>query len=165
MNSTLQTKPSLVMTSALMILVNGIFNIIWGVGMILSTAGFLLVCIPISPFPIILGGFEIAYAMKLLAVPPQPVKPSQAIAWCEIAAILVGNVFSLVVGILALVFYNDQVVKDYFAQLDGTPAPAPTLPAAPEAAPVPPAESTPEIPAPAEPETPEKPKRRPRKVA
>lgn len=171
MNSTLQSKPSLVMTIALMTLVNGIFNIIWGVGMILNTAGFLLVCIPISPFPIILGGFEIAYAMKLLAVPPQPVKPSQAIAWCEIAAILVGNVFSLVVGILALIFYNDQVVKDYFAQLNGTftPAPVPTpatpLPVIPEAAPVPPAESTPEIPVPAEPETPEKPKRRPRKVA
>ncbi len=127
MNSSLQTKPSLVMAIALMTLVNGIFNIIWGVGMILNTAGFLLVCIPVSPLPIILGGFEIAYAVKLLANPPQPVQPSQTIAILEIAAVLVGNVFSLVVGILALIFYNDAAVKDYFAQLNGTRTP-PTPP-------------------------------------
>ncbi len=162
--NTSQTKPGLVMAIALMTLVNGVFNIIWGVGMILNTAGFLLVCIPISPLPIILGGFEIAYAIKLLASPPQPVRPSQAIAILEIVAVLVGNVLSLVVGILALIFYNDQIVKDYFAQLNGTQTPP--APAAP--APAIPAESTPasiQPEPPAEPEPPTPPKRRPRKVA
>ena len=44
----------------------------------------------------------------------------------EIACLLAGNVFSMAVGILSLVFYNDTVVKDYFARLNnGTLEPAP----------------------------------------
>jgi hypothetical protein len=164
MENNTQTKPSLIMVIALMTLVNGIFNIIWGIGIIVGTVGLSLLCFPVPLFPIVLGGFEIAYAIKLLATPPQPVQPSQAIAIWEIVAIFVGNVFSLIVGILALIFYNDMTVRDYFAQLNGTQTPPPT-----PAAPVPalPVEPTPEPPAPApvEPEAPEKPKRRPRKVA
>ncbi len=164
METNTQTKPSLIMVIALMTLVNGIFNIIWGIGIIVGTVGLSLLCFPVPLFPIILGGFEIAYAIKLLATPPQPVQPSQAIAIWEIVAIFVGNVFSLIVGILALIFYNDVTVRDYFAQLNGTQTPPPT-----PAAPVPalPVEPTPEPPAPApvEPETPEAPRRRPRKVA
>jgi hypothetical protein len=131
MNTSMQTKPSLVTAIGIMTLVNGIFNIIWGLG-IIGTTGFLaLICAaPIPLFPIILGGFEIAYALKLLSDPPQPVKPSQAIAWWEIAAILVLNVFSAVVGILVLVFYNDSIVKDYFARLNAPQTP-PTPPAEP----------------------------------
>ena len=164
METNTQTKPSLIMVIALMTLINGIFNIIWGIAIIVGTVGLSLLCFPVPLFPIVLGGFEIAYAIKLLATPPQPVQPSQAIAIWEIVAIFVGNVFSLIVGILALIFYNDVTVRDYFAQLNGTQTPPPT-----PAAPVPalPMESTPEPPAPApvEPETPEPPKRRPRKVA
>jgi hypothetical protein len=165
MNTSSQTKPALVMAIALMTLVNGIFNIIWGIGLIVSTGFLSLICAaPIPLFPIILGGFEIAYSLKLLASPPQPVQPSQAIAILEIVAILVGNVFSLIVGILALIFYNDQIVKDYFARLNGTQAPPPSDPIPAPALPV---ESTPapSAPIPVEPEAPEKPKRRPRKVA
>ena len=92
---------------------------------------------PYRSFPIILGGFEIAYAIKLLSNPPQPVQPSQAIAILEIVALFVGNVFSLVVGILALIFYNDSTVKDYFARLNGT------VPAEPVAHPVPPVDRPP----------------------
>lgn len=117
-----QTKPSLIMVIGLMTLVNGIFNIIWGISIIVGTGFLAFICAaPIPLFPIILGGFEIAYAIKLLANPPQPVQPSQAIAIWEIIAIFVGNVFSLIVGILALVFYNDTVVRDYFAQLNNPP--------------------------------------------
>jgi len=170
MENNSQTKPSLVMAIALMTLVNGIFNLIWGVSLIGGTFGLSLLCFPVPLFPIILGGFEIAYAIKLLDNPPQPVQPSQTIAILEIVAVLVGNVFSMVVGILALIFYNDSAVKDYFARLNGmqTPpradpstslrtSPAPVLP--------PPAESTPEPSAPASPVEPDAPKRRPRKVA
>ena len=154
-----QNKPGLFTAIALMTLVNGIFNIIWGVSLILGTFGILLICFPVALLPLLVGAFEVAYAMKLLAVPPQPVRPSYAIAWWEIANILVGNVFSLVVGILALVFYNDQTVKDYFAQLNGTlpPPPAPavdTPPAPPEPAPIQPVEPAPEPVAPSEPEVP-----------
>jgi len=89
-----QNKPSLVMAIALMTLVNGIFNLIWGVSLIGGTFGLSLLCFPVPLFPIILGGFEIAYAIKLLDNPPQPVQPSQTIAILEIVAVLVGNVFS-----------------------------------------------------------------------
>lgn len=162
MENNSQTKPSLVMAIALMTLVNGIFNLIWGVSLIGGTFGLSLLCFPVPLFPIILGGFEIAYAIKLLDNPPQPVQPSQTIAILEIVAVLVGNVFSMVVGILVLIFYNDSAVKDYFARLNGTQTPpraypAPVLP--------PPAESTTEPSAPASPVEPDAPKRRPRKVA
>jgi hypothetical protein len=141
MNTSMQNKPSLFTAIALMTLVNGIFNVIFGVAIIGGTFGAALICFPIPLFPLILGGFEIAYAMKLLANPPQPVKPSQAIAIWEIAAILVGNVFSAVVGILVLVFYNDSTVKDYFARLNGTQTPPPPSPEPAAPAPV---ESSPE---------------------
>jgi hypothetical protein len=162
MENNSQTKPNLIMAIALMTLINGIFNVIWGISIIVGTVGLSLLCFPVPLYPIILGGFEIAYAIKLLSNPPQPVQPSQAIAIWEIVALFVGNVFSLVVGILALIFYNDSTVKDYFARLNGmqTPPradPAPVLP--------PPAESTPEPSAPASPVEPDAPKRRPRKVA
>ena len=83
----------------------------------------------------ILGIFEIIYALKLLSNPPQPVRPSTTIAILEILCVLAGNVFSMIVGILALVFYNDPQVKEYFAKLNGIPYPvapkAPDLPAPP----------------------------------
>ncbi|HSQ40027.1 MAG TPA: hypothetical protein VLM78_07685 [Anaerolineales bacterium] len=164
MENNSQTKPNLVMAIALMTLVNGIFNVVWGVSLIGGTFGLSLLCFPIPLFPIILGGFEIAYAIKLLSNPPQPVQPSQALAIWELVALFVGNVFSLIVGILALIFYNDSTVKDYFARLNGTQAPPPPTPMPVPALPV---ESTPEpyAPTPVEPETPETLKRRPRKVA
>jgi hypothetical protein len=173
MENNSQTKPNLVMAIALMTLVNGIFNLVWGVSIIGGTFGLSLICFPVPLFPIILGGFEIAYAIKLLSNPPQPVRASQAIAIWEIVAVLVGNVFSLVVGILALIFYNDSLVKDYFARLNGTqtaPMPVPVLPVpvAPEppSAPEEPVQpSAPEMPIETEPEPPVPPKRRPRKVA
>ena len=69
----------------------------------------------------------------------------------------------MVVGILALIFYNDQSVKEYFAQVNGvqiytptnTPAPMPEAPSAP---------SEPVLPEPELMEEPAKPKRI-RKVA
>jgi hypothetical protein len=160
MQTNTQSKPSLVMAIALMTLVNGIFNVIWGISIIVGTIGLSLLCFPVPLFPIILGGFEIAYAIKLLANPPVPVQPSQPIAILEIVALFVGNVFSLVVGILVLIFYNDSAVKDYFARLNGIQTVVP--PVEPE-----PIQSLPaEIPpAPEEPVSPEKPKRAPRKVA
>ena len=175
-------NPGLVKTIAVMTLVNGIFNILWGLGVtagvVLGTFFIGLICAPITILPTILGIFEMIYALKLLANPPQPVQPSTSIAILEILCILAGNVFSMIVGILALVFYNDPQVKEYFANLNGIPYPVapeapvpPTPPTAPEPvsspkeAPVletePPAEVAPETPAPP------KPKKKPgtRKVA
>ncbi len=125
-NPAFPQKPGMVQSIAIMTLINGILNILWGGGAAIGlTAGIVTIClVPFALLPIALGIFEIIYAAKLLANPPQPVQPSQAIAIMEICCILFANVISLVVGILALVFYNDVTVKAYFAKLNGYPAPA-----------------------------------------
>ncbi len=113
-------KPTLINVIAWMTLVSGLVNLIWGLaasGTALST--FIgAVCVPITILPAVLGLFELIYATKLFSNPPQTLKPSHNIAILEIACALAGNVFSMAVGILALIFYNDAVVKEYFAQLN-----------------------------------------------
>ncbi|HEX6269279.1 MAG TPA: hypothetical protein VFZ43_03510, partial [Anaerolineales bacterium] len=102
-------KPTLVNVIAWMTLASGIVNLFWGIGLAITVLVTIvgIVCVPFAILPTFLGVFEIIYAAKLLSNPPQPVQPSTNIAILEIVAILAGNVFSLVVGILALVFYND----------------------------------------------------------
>jgi hypothetical protein len=116
-------KPTLVNAIAWMTLASGIVNILWGVGAsgtaLATVIG--IFCTPFTILPTILGVFEIIYAAKLFSNPVQPVQPSTNLAVFEIACILAGNVFSMAVGILALVFYNDMVVRDYFTRLNGTP--------------------------------------------
>ncbi len=118
-------SPGLVKTIAVMTLINGIVNIFWGlIATVSVTASIFLICLaPLAILPTILGIFEIIYAAKLLTSPPQPVRPSNTIAILEILCILTFNVFSMIVGILSLVFYNDPQVKDYFARLNGIPYP------------------------------------------
>ena len=145
-------SPSLVKTIAVLTLINGIVNIFWG---LIATAvvvpTIVLACLAVfTILPTILGVFEIIYALKLLNNPPQPVQPSTTIAILEILTVLTGNVFSMIVGILALVFYSDAQVKEYFARLNGIPYPvAPAPPPAPEPAPgmepEPPVETAPEV--------------------
>lgn len=176
MNTQFQQRPPLINVIAWMTLLSGIVNLFWGLaasGSVLATiVG--VVCTPITILPAILGVFELIYAAKLISNPPQPVQPSQNIAIFETLCFLTGNIFSMVVGILALVFYNDVVVKDYFARLNGTLVPAPATPMdapplpQPEPAPVmpePPAAPIEESPAPQPEETPVKPRRTPRKIA
>ena len=116
------TKPTYVHIIAWTTLVSGIVNLFWGLaasGTALST--FIgVICIPITILPTVLGIFELIYAAKLFSNPPQPMKPSTNIAFLEIATVLTANVFSMAVGILSLIFYNDTVVKEYFARLNGT---------------------------------------------
>jgi hypothetical protein len=115
-------KPGMVQAIAIMTLVNGIFNILYGLsltmGVVLGTLFIGIICAPVTILPTVLGIFEIVFAVKLLANPPQPVKPSPTIAILEIVTILTGNLISMIVGILALVFYNDANVKAYFARIN-----------------------------------------------
>ena len=155
----MQQKPTLINVIAWTTLASGIVNIIWGLaasGTALATiVG--IICIPITILPTVLGVFEILYAAKLLSNPPQAVKPSTNIAIFEIVCVLTGNIFAMAVGILSLVFYNDQIVKDYFAALNGTAPLAPVLPLPPTPA-VPPVDAAPvEEPTVPESESPEKP--------
>lgn len=134
-------KPTFVNVIAWMTLASGVVNLFWGLGLsltgLLSIVG--IICIPFMLLPTILGVFEIIYAAKLMSNPPQTTQPSTTIAILEIVSALVGNFFSVVVGILALVFYNDVTVRDYFARLNGS---APLVPMVP-AAPAPPVDPTP----------------------
>jgi len=192
-----QQKPTLVNAIAWMTLASGIVNLFWGFAASTTALATIIcaICVPITILPAILGIFELIYAAKLFSNPPQAMRPSTSIAVFEIATILAGNVFSMAVGILALVFYNDATVKEYFAQLNGTvvpsevetpkPAPAPASLPAPEPVedtsqgtpvveePVDPLTEEPSVapppaeeePAPPVEETPAKPKQNPRKVA
>ena len=175
-------KPTLINVIAWTTLASGIVNLFWGLaasGTALATiVG--VICTPLTILPTILGVFELIYAAKLFSNPAQPIQPSTNIAVLEIACVLAGNVFSMAVGILALVFYNDTIVKDYFNRLNGTLAPVTVTPVTPASTPTPEpapvieepilsevegAPLTEESPAPPIEETPAKPRRTPRKMA
>lgn len=115
-------RPGLVTALGIMTLVNGIFNILAGLGLtfgvVIGTIGVGVLCAPITLAPAVLGVFEILYAVKIIADPPQPVQFSQTIAILEICCVVFGNGLSLVVGILALVFYSDPSVKAHFAAIN-----------------------------------------------
>src|SRR5512139_3156916 len=135
---TYPAKPSLVNVIAWTTLASGIVNLGWG--LIVSATAFITVigicCVPITILPAILGIFEIIYAAKLLSVPPRPVRPAINLAVLEIVCILTGNVFSMIVGIISLIFYNDPAVKEYFARLNGDVVPGAVPPVAPQIPPV-----------------------------
>ena len=135
-------KPGLLTAIAVMTLTSGVINLFWGFIASATALGTIVgvICLPITILPTILGVFEIIYAAKLLSAQPEAVKPSQSIAVFQILTFFIGNIFSMVVGILTLIFYNDQSVKEYFAKINGvqsyTPAPVPTPPT-PEILPTP----------------------------
>jgi hypothetical protein len=155
-----EQKPGLVTAIAVMTLASGIINLFWGFVASATALGTIVgvICLPITILPTILGIFEIIYAAKLLSAQPQPTQPSTSIAVLQILTFMLGNIFSMVVGILALIFYNDVTVKDYFTRLNGgvpaAPVPHTSIEPQPEATPVFVDEAAPE-----ELEQPEKPKR------
>ncbi len=159
------TKPTLIHVIAWTTLASGIVNLFWGFAASATAIATIVgvVCVPLTILPTILGVFELIYAAKLFSNPPQAVKPSTNIAVLEIACVLAGNLFAMAVGILSLVFYNDSVVKDYFARLNGMPTTGTVSPSAPESLPDP--QPAPAMEALPESETSAKPKRTPRKIA
>ncbi|MFL7812221.1 MAG: hypothetical protein ACK2TT_03105 [Anaerolineales bacterium] len=118
----MNAKPSKVQTMSILVLINGIINILWGgllaLLIIIGTIGIGLLCAPILILPMVLGVVEIIYALNLMAEPPKVNAPSMAIAILEICSILFLNVFGVVVGVLSLVFINEEEVKSYFAGLE-----------------------------------------------
>ena len=115
----MNTKPAKVQTMAILVLINGILNIVWG-GILALLGIFTIVgilCAPILILPMVLGVFELIYALNLLADPPKVKGPSQAIAILEICDIFFLNIFGVVVGVLSLIFMNEEENKDYFASL------------------------------------------------
>ena len=145
-------KPGLFTAIAVMTLTSGIINLFWGFIASATALGTLvgIVCLPVTILPTILGIFEIIYAAKLLSAQPEPVKPSKALAVFQILTFFMGNIFSTVVGILTLIFYNDLTVKEYFAQLNGTVVMPPAPVAIPDILPAPEAPEEPGMPEPTE---------------
>ena len=128
MEQNLSVKPGKVQAITIMMLINGILNILAGLGItasiVLGTIGIGLICAPFTILPTVLGIFEVISAARLLAEPPKPVKNLQTIAVLEIVAIICGNGISVVVGILNLVFLSEPVVKAY---LDSIPPEVPAV--------------------------------------
>ncbi|MDY7080154.1 MAG: hypothetical protein SXV54_25010, partial [Chloroflexota bacterium] len=110
-----RSKPGIVTAISAMTLISGILNVLWTFGLaastVMGTFGIGILCAPLTILPLVLGIFEIIYATRLLSDPPRPTRPSPVIAILEICCILFGNVTSLVIGILALVFYNQPDVQ------------------------------------------------------
>ena len=125
-------KPGMVTAIAVGTLVVGILNILLGLGWAAALL-MTIVCWPLGAYSNTLGILEIIYAAKLLGNPPRPVQPAKYIAIMEICNILFGSVWSLALGIFALVAYNDPAVQAYFAWLNsGTQAPVQNYPSNPQ---------------------------------
>ncbi len=121
MDTNLTVKPGKVQAIAIMMLVNGILNILCGLGVtagvVLSTIGIGILCAPVTILPAVLGIFEVIAASKLLSDPVRPAHNLQTIAILEIVAVVCGNGISVVVGILNLVFLSEPEVKAYLANI------------------------------------------------
>lgn len=117
-------RPSRVTTIAGLTLASGILNFFWSAGLgfafVLLGAGTFLIgclCLPVALYPLLLGILEVAYAFRLLRRPPPPsMKPAYHIAVMEIIAALLGNIPALIVGVAALISYNDRAVRGYFGE-------------------------------------------------
>lgn len=123
-------RPGMVTALAVMTLISGILNILWsgilGLGLIASLVG--LLCSPVALYGLVLGILEIVYAARLLSTRPPAVKPARYLAIMQICDVFLGNILALVVGILALVFYNDPAVKGYFGEAQAATAPPAVTP-------------------------------------
>src|SRR5262245_28003822 len=127
-------KPGMVTAIAILTLIDGIMNLLVGLGYILS-----LFLAPIGIYAIVLGIMELIYAPQLLANPIQAPRLKTHIAVMQIINIISCQGLSLVTGILALVFAGNPEVRAYFH--GGSPQwqPLTPLPQPAEAAPPPPA--------------------------
>lgn len=114
-------RPGLVTVLAALTLTSGILNLLLSLAitslLIIGTLGIgLFFCAPFTMLPAILGVFEIIYGTRLLSTEARPARPNPVIAYLEIATLIYANVIGVGVGIIALVIYNDESVKAYFAR-------------------------------------------------
>lgn len=100
----------------IMTLVDGVLNLLLGMALIggLATSVVGVLCLPLAAAPLALGVFEIIYAAQAFSGGTIAARPIQWLAILQVCNLLFGNVVSLIVGILALVFYNDADVKAHY---------------------------------------------------
>jgi hypothetical protein len=139
-------KPAKVTAIAVLALVDGVVNLLFAGGVFLgifafgvSTLGCGCLFLPLGLYPLVLGVLEIVYAVQLLPQDPRDVGPARWLAILQILNVLLGQVLSLVAGILTLVFLDDPEVRRWFAArgpwTPGAPPPgaAPSPPPSPAA--------------------------------
>jgi hypothetical protein len=129
-------KPGYVQAISIMCLVDGCLNIIWAAllfleivifGASFGVATFGVCCLPamclmvLPVYPLVVGIFDILYAVKVLPDPIKPVTVARYLAVMQIVNIVSFQVFSVVTGIICLVFYNDPKVKEYFEAMQPKP--------------------------------------------
>ena len=119
-------KPGVLTAVAVLTLIDGILNLLAGLAWMITIIG-----APIGIYSIVLGIMELVYAPKILADPIRVRQPATHIAIMQIINIISFSVISLVIGILALVFYNDPRVKSYFHYVNGGRSPYEPVPHAP----------------------------------
>jgi hypothetical protein len=91
--------------------------------------GLSLVFLPVTLLPVILGGFEIYYGLKLMSSNDHSlVEIPKALAIFQIATFIYGNLISGVVGIIALIYGDDPEVQGYFNYIRGGGAMQPPPP-------------------------------------
>ena len=134
----LDQKPGKVQAIAIMTLIDGIVNVLYGfflaililvvggtaaITFVAATLGLGAICAPIACIlpllgllPITLGIFEIIAGAKLMRIPPRKFNV-KLIAILQIVNIITGAVWSLAVGILNLVFYNEPENQSYIDSL------------------------------------------------
>ncbi|MFI4861741.1 MAG: hypothetical protein ACIAXF_13805 [Phycisphaerales bacterium JB063] len=107
-------KPGKLQAIAIIMLISGIINCLYSL-YYLVLAPFTM-CLSLIALPLILtaGIMEIVHASKLLKDPITVYKPATGIAVLEICCVLLCSMFSVVAGILALVFWSDPEVKQYY---------------------------------------------------
>ncbi|HCP48078.1 MAG TPA: hypothetical protein DIU15_18715 [Deltaproteobacteria bacterium] len=114
-------KPGKVQAIGIMHLVSGILNLLWSVGYILNglvvgigTLGLGLICCCPVVLLIPTAILEIISAIKHLKEPPEGLEPQPLVSYLEIACILCCNWITMTVGIVGLVFLQDEEVKAYY---------------------------------------------------
>jgi hypothetical protein len=111
-------KPGKLQAIGIMNLVDGILNCLWGF-FLMVFCFFLVITILIGLYSILVGILELLNSQKFMPDPIKTDKPAKNIAIMEIINIITLNPIPFVVGVLSLVFYNDDEVVDYFAALKG----------------------------------------------
>jgi hypothetical protein len=106
-------KPGKVQAIAIMILVGGIFALLYAVGLIAGSLGFLL-CWPGTYYALVVGVMATIRGSQLLGENAYKERPPYGIGNMMIINIINCKVINLILGILVLVFLSDEEVKAYF---------------------------------------------------
>ena len=116
-------KPGVLTAIAVMTLVSGILNCLLSLTLLTSTVtsfyilpGFTLypIYVLLGIYCLVVAIFEIIYSSKILPDPIWAMNPGKYVAIMQIVNVGSGSLWSLVIGILSLVFYSSPEVKQYY---------------------------------------------------